>query len=154
MLYPSKYKSYNKSDDYLKYSYYRVIKQPFGHIFESELNFPIDRVLVYMKENKLQFSYFHLGNTYGVFPEILSGYTVNEVLKYFMISEQPIPRNSRIFSNKIASDSSIKHLILSDFSDSIFVSQTKALLYSKGWKSSKIFKSPNSGTIEIISRKL
>jgi len=143
------FRSWNSSYDILKYKYYELIKLPFGHLIESESNFPIDEVLskLRIRSDNKRF-YYHYGVTYGVMPEIMCGYSISQVLRQNMINNDfsSIKEDSIFF--KLNTDNNLKTIIFSDKEDKVIIDQ----FVKNGWNIKQRFKLINSGTINVIER--
>lgn len=72
--------NFNKSPNDLRDSYYSDLQKPFGGLILSEMIFPYKGALIAASNVGYGANVFLYGLTYGVFPQILVGYTVKDVI--------------------------------------------------------------------------
>jgi hypothetical protein len=144
------FRSWNSSYDILKYNYYAVIKKPFGHLIESEFNFPVDVVLSKFKNSYVDNDYYyHYGVTYGVLPEIMSGFSISEVLRQIKVNNKFSSTNEDSMFIKMNTDINLKTIIFSDREDKEIIDR----FLNSGWEIRDTVRLYESGTIHLIERK-
>ena len=144
------YRSWNSSYDILKYNYYTLIKKPYGHLIESELNFPVDVVLSKLKNRYVDSNYYyHYGVTYGVLPEIMSGFSIREVLRQIKANNKFSSVKEDSMFIKMNTDINLKTIIFSDREDQEIIKW----FLNNGWEIRDTVRLFESGTIHLIERK-
>jgi hypothetical protein len=144
------FRSWNSSYNILKYNYYAVIKKPYGHLIESEFNFPVDVVLSQFKNLYVDNDYYyHYGVTYGVLPEIMSGFSISEVLRQIKVNNKFSSTNEDSMFIKMNTDINLKTIIFSDREDKEIIDR----FLNSGWEIRDTVRLSESGTIHLIERK-
>lgn len=130
-----KFGDYNESLDKLKYTYFDDIKKPFRCIILSESIFPTGEALKKVKEDGYAKNVYLHGVVYGVLPEIMTGYTVNEAETFHKQFKALSSLPDQEFVTQLDQAKDIKIALFSSLPDSSIIGALK----TKGWGDWKTF---------------